>query len=381
MTLSRLRLPLAGLLALSGACSSAVPRQSGLITTTEIQASNDQVRIFLYNYARYMGVEVSRAADSIIMLNQLHPHEHQTLYRRRAIQWKIQLFNQAMATLAIQDPLLAMADLWAMGLQQEEFFTSGVGSELFGPHQPIATQAAQRIAQRGTALVEQMTDHPAVDTTESFVAVWARDHPLKHDISGRETIVPELALRLDAGGMSAFGAVGDMAQRLANISDRLSVYVNAVPQSTIWQVDLLLDRTLETNPHIVSLRDSIASLSNNVGRVAGTLEHGSPIIDTLRMALRQEVALLVAGVIDSVEVLRLAAFNDIALERVRLIAALGNERAAVMLGADSLAQAAVARATSGLRSLLWLAVLLVLLFLMVPLAVGFLLGRSSRLAS
>lgn len=365
-------------LALTVACSSAIPRQSGLITTTEIQASNDQVRVYLYSLARYMGTEVARAADSVIHLNMLYPDTAQVRYRRTALRWKIQLFNQAMAILGNQDPLLAMADLWALSLQQEEFLTTGAGGNLFGPHQAVAAEAATRIAQRGNFLVGQLTDNPYVDTTESFVSAWARSHPLTRDISGRETLVPELALRLDPGGMGAFGAVGDMAQRLANISDRLAVYVNTVPQLTVWQADLLIDQTLETNPQLIAIRDSLASMSDNVGKVAGVLEYGSPLIDTVRTALREEVALLLGVAMDSVEVLRLATFGDIATERELLLAAVEAERGRIKAEVDSLAARAIDRATSGLRSLLWLAILLVLLLLMAPLGVGYLLGRMSR---
>jgi hypothetical protein len=364
-------LVLIGVVVLELTGCTVIPRQSGLASTSgNVSASNDQIRTQVYGNALGFSGAIRTAANKIIA------ETDDPAIRRRALKFKMEAISAGQVSISYHDPLVSILDLWAFTIQLVNYYRDGPGRDDFGPWQDglVATleQFPPRLEERALRLVKDTTAVAAGETINQ----WADAHPITGEIRQRPWMADTLSTLYQAQGMGAAGAMGVMAERISNLSDRLAIYYAVLPDQMRWEAEVFLEDFMTRNELIQPVLDSVVSMSASLGRVVEIAESGSPLIDSLLATIRMDARLLIAEALDSVDVIRLAAMGDVDREISVVLDALQGERVAVMATIDTLTQARIDQAVSAVRGIMWLAILLGIVILVAPFVLGLVVGRA-----
>ena len=365
-------LALTGIFVLGLTGCTVIPRQSGLASTAEnVAASNDQIRAQVYGNA--LGFNSALR----VVANQIIDGTDDPEMRRRALRLKIDATTASLIIVAHHDPLVSVLDLWAFTMQLVDYYRDGRGRDHFGPYQDtlLATleQFPIRLQERARLLVKD----PEVGDGSELVSTWVADHPITGDgIRLRPWMTDTLMTFKESSGMGAAGAMGVMAERLTNLSDRLALYYASLPNQLRWEGEVFLEDLMMRNKDLRATIDSISSISASVGRIADIAETGSPLIDSLVATVRMDARLLIAEALDSVDVIRLAVMGDVDREIAVVLTAVQYERIAVLATLDTLVRARIDQSVSAARGLLWIAIVLGIVILVAPFVLGLIVGRA-----
>ena len=364
-------LALMGVVVLELTGCTVIPRQSGLASTAEnVAASNDQIRTQVYGNALGFNSALRLVANQII--NGTDDPE----MRRRALRLKIDATTASMIIVAYHDPLVSILDLWAFTMQLVDYYRDGRGRDHFGPYQDtlVATleQFPRRLQERARLLVKD----PELGDGAELVNTWVAGHPITGSIRLRPWMTDTLLTFKESSGMGAAGAMGVMAERITNLSDRLALYYASLPNQLRWEGEVFLEDLMLRNKDLRATIDSVSSISASVGRIADIAETGSPLIDSLLAIVRMDARLLIAEVLDSVDAIRLATMGDVDREIAVVLAAVQSERMAVMATLDTLTRARIDQSVSAARGLMWIGIVLGIVILAAPFILGLIVGRA-----
>ena len=129
----------AACLMLLGGCLK-VPQESASLSAmdaTEVTAGELQMRV--YEAGRRISFIIEYTADSIAG-RSADPD-----IRRVTLRWKLVAIPLVEEASLRTDPVVAVADLWALTMQMSDFVKSGDGRALFGEYQPLAIAASDTI--------------------------------------------------------------------------------------------------------------------------------------------------------------------------------------------------------------------------------------------
>lgn len=365
-------LALIGILVLELTGCTVIPRQSGLASTSEnVAASNDQIRTQVYGNALGFSGAIRTAANRIIT------ETDDPEIRRRALKFKMETISAAQVIVAYHDPLVSILDLWAFTVQLVDYYRDGPGRDDFGPWQAglVATleQFPPAVRNRAMRLVKDTT---ATDA-EDIINTWAAAHPITDQLRQRPWMADTLSSLYQAQGLGAAGAMGVMAERISNLSDRLAIYYALIPDQLRWEGEVFLEDMMARNEGLRLALDSVSAISSSLGRIVEIAETGSPLIDSLLATVRMDARLLMAEALDSVDVIRLAAISDVDREISVVLDAVQGERIAVMATLDTLTRARIAQSVDAVRGLMWIAILLGIVVLVAPFLLGIVVGRAA----
>ena len=360
-----------GLIALGGSGCTVIPRQSGLASVGEnVEASNSQIRTQLYGNALGISAAIQEAADTILAVSD------DPVIRRRALQFKIQATSTAQVTVAYEDPLVGLVDMWAFSVQLVNFYATGEGRSDFGPYQEAfvarLSEIPPALERRASSLVREHN----IEGGSRLVNGWAAAHPITENLKRRPWMVDTLTGLVNTGSQGAAGAMGEMAAQLANISARLAIYYSQMPQQVRWESQLFLEDIMRDNYDLRQVVDSVVSMSASLGQVVEIAESGSPLVDDLMATVRGDIRSLMMEALDSVDVIRLETMGDVERQVAVALAAVQYERLAVMATIDTLTAARIDQSIDSLRQLLWLGILLAAVLLIAPFIVGLVVGRA-----
>ena len=129
-------------------------------------------------------------------------------------------------------------------------------------------------------------------------------------------------------------------------------------------------------PWIAEWGKTVSAISGSLSRIVEIAEGGSPLIDSLLATVRTDARLLIAESLDSVDVIRLAAMGDVDREIAIVLAAVQQERIAVMATIDTLTQARIDQSVNAIRGLIWIGIILGIVVLVAPFVLGLVVGRA-----
>lgn len=364
-------LALIGIVVLELTGCTVIPRQSGLASTSaNVVASNDQIRTQVYGNALGFSGAVRTIANKIIA------ETDDPVIRRRALKFKMETISASQVIVSYHDPLVSILDLWAFTVQLVNYYRDGAGRDHFGPWQDQLLATLERfppvLRSRALRLVTDTTKVGA----DTMITRWASAHPITGEIRQRPWMTDTLSTLYQARGMGAAGAMGVMAERISNLSDRIAIYYALLPDQMRWEGEVFLEDIMARNEGIRSALDSVISISASLGRVVEIAEGGSPLIDSLLATIRIDARLLIAEALDSVDVIRLAAMSDVDREIAVVLAAVQRERIAVLATLDTLTRARIDQSVSAARGLLWIAIVLGIVILVAPFVLGLVVGKA-----
>lgn len=321
---------LAGVLALPLGCIKA-PQQTGLAAQVkEVKVTATELRVRTHAHAdRAMGA-IQEAANLII------EQSDDPDIRRNALLWKMNGIPAFQKAAFHYDPLAAMIDVRVLTGQMIDFFETGAGKEVFGDWQYVALKTMQEIEVDGRSMGAGFADGKTLKEGSPYIMAWVTDHPIESLRFNRVSIIPLLAEVTKTRGRGAGAVMGSLDEGIGDLSDRLKIYADTMPNQARWQAELLiddllrsgeLDRVLDDFGRLGELNASLEELTDPLGELAATApELVEREREILLEALRQERRVL-TGFVDGQ---RAATFEGIGAERQAVLAFAREERIAAI---------------------------------------------------
>lgn len=242
-------------------CQSSAPGR-GLLhqqihPESDVSANAEQARLRIRVLVEPFCDRVASTADQIMASTT-----NQTI-RREALLWKIQAVPIMRETLFHANPYIALGDTWVFLTQMDGCFQSGPGRQALGDSAPIAAAACASLEKQLTEVAASFTHSGNVTDVRTFIQKWAADHPIKHSIAGRESVVSYFTRRNLQETFSAPEAASDFVVTMNDLSRRFDIYSGQLLDQSRWQAELFatdlareyhLDKTaavLDTAPQFI----------------------------------------------------------------------------------------------------------------------------------
>lgn len=321
---------------------------------------------------------VSRCADDIAAT------EHDPQVLDDTLRFEIGAVAESRRAATRMAPLMSLLDTWALAAQLEAFTTPGApGGALFGAHQAAVRDLTANFAGDAQGLAQRLLTPQELATSQAFVALYAREHPLA-DLNFARVSVIELWSRAQKSGTPLIDTLGTIPEALADASDRLEIYGDTVPPQLMRATQLALRQSGYAQGDVqAALRrlDERLERLTVVAESAPELVHGAEA--EVRASLREVLERLEASSRAAEQTLhteRVALFADLQSERQAVMAAVDAQRKALAEDAARVSASVVKDAGAQLRDLaaevLLLLIVLAVVVLGLPFVAGYLVGRA-----
>jgi hypothetical protein len=205
-------------------------------------------------------------------------------------------------------------------VQQQEYFETGPGREVFGESQSIAVELLR--------LVELIWNEATIEKARPEVEKVAAEFPIANQLFVREQFTPRVAAALAGDVAGGLGVAGAMHEQMLALTDRANILTAMVPRQVHWHSELLLVQAEDMVP---------TRIDSAFTDVSPSLEYLSSERRALTEDLRIERSAILEGIADE----RLAVFAALAEERVEVLATLTRERNATLESLNGLTLAAI----------------------------------------
>jgi len=290
-------LPLGLALSTLPGCSTKAPEQTAVMQSVgDLGVTGRRIRVGATNLLNVSTSMVELTADSIIDATTDPGVQY------NALVWKANAIPAYQRAMFHPDPLVSFVDGWTLTVQMREYFEAGGGRELFGPQQPFAVRASQRLEAATDSAVAARMESEVYGRLRRFVYAWSEQHPLDNQLFLRRSVAEVVADVLGAerlGGMSTLGSMAEMAQDAQQMA---LVFASHMPKEVRWQSELL----------IASLTDSLRFNS-----LLAAIEQMEVMQETTRF-LRETPNLIASE--------RAAAFREINEERLETLREIDRQR-------------------------------------------------------
>lgn len=251
--------------------------------------------------------------------------------RRAALEWKIATVPAIRESLFEIYPQIALLDTWALSYQMMDYFETGPGARDFKSYAPMGYETALKINERMAKFFADVDDTNSPDGTElerahQLIENWAHNHPVNGNFDSRENITnkaTEMTLEL---GMSMSDAVDAMVTTVEDLSHKLDVYSDQIPNQMRWEAELFVEQSGQ-HYHVQETFDRMPGLmdasTKTLDQVSVTMDEMPGLISREREAALREFR----------ETSDLA-LDRLSSERKAVMAHFTNERIAVMNGLD-----------------------------------------------
>jgi hypothetical protein len=314
---------------LSAACAGVPTQTSSMQVAPDLIVSASQLQLRTFEMGRTLSTRIEQAADSIASTSP------DSAVQRNALLWKISAIPLVQDAALRNDPLVAIIDLVGLTMQQATYFSTGSGSESFGPWQPIAIAAARRAEADALALLaNNFKPGSSLSKEMAELRTWASNHPMQGPALRRASILGSDWEALGFTSTSLAATIGNVDHTLTNLTFRLSYLNESLAQQARWSAELAVSDVMAA-PKGDSIYRTFTSALGSVGVFADSMPL-LLVLDQERLALMSDIdrqrVLAFQDVAAQVTVLRAALTS----EREALMAQVAQERAAIFLSADSL---------------------------------------------
>ncbi len=278
----------AGLTLIAG-CATAEPSARARLADVRTGLSREELGDQLAQFEDTYEAVIREAAERIAALD---PGKRT---RRLVLLWQTRMLPMARDALNQDDPVHALLDVWALCLRMHHYFHDGDGRALFGDHQDLARQAAERALEAVEQVAAAILSPDMLDRARQAVDDLARQFPIRGEFSGSP--VRTAVQRPDHGAdvlaaivtapFAPFRAVEGIDRGAAAIrgfsavAARMNETIHDLPELTRLQAELLL---LEIE-NLESTRSALAAFAE----FAQASSRFSAAVERLPEDLRREL--------------------------------------------------------------------------------------------
>lgn len=346
-----------------------------------LSVSDLNTRFKVQSFAREVLYQHEQAADSVALLAKGDKR-----VELNSLRWKLMLVSQ-LGKLAFQPiPRVSLTDTWAYMLVLQQFLKAESDTAFFGNYQSIM----QHTADHHVAHIEQIAagllsakDFPRY---KAFVENYAAEHQLsaENDLYYEPISQAYLAFK-QLPDSAAVQTVGTLSQVMDEASNKLSFSSDVLSKKLGWQAELLL-RAQGFDSIPVETRLNL--LQHELNRLASVAESSPEMLSDAIRQFRETVQPLFTSLHTGLETaLQRLSDNQAALdtlvlrERVALDSIIRRERQALTKEAKEIADTGLKNALDGfhkmLRTILFFAVLALVVVLGLPFYLGYITGKRA----
>jgi len=310
-----------------GGCASA-PTRTARMTQLGVQQTAAESKVHLYEYLRWFGAEIVAAADDVRVT------EKDPVVQESALRLKANAVSSMQVAVFQRDPLAALADAWALTAAMARFFADGNGKDLFGGSQSRVLEALHGLEVEVEELAQGIVGKERVDAVRPEIQRFVRENPIRDLSFGRRSAgLRASAVTAAAWGTSVTSAVAQIDETARELSDRLTIYAEQLPQIARWQGEILLlqsEREFLTKPvtNIDDIDKRLGTIDDNFATVTGFVTSTPAIIAAERTLMLEALARERTTLLSEVDRQRVATLVSLTAEREAILAAIADLRGA-----------------------------------------------------
>jgi hypothetical protein len=249
----------------------------------------------LDNFEELARSVIRSAADELDRLQPDFRTQRTTLLQRTRV-------SQAFHTMLEQeDPIVACLEVWGFSVRFLNYFEEGEGSRLYGEHQHVAVAAARQMEEAIEQIAKMFLQGDVFEETRRQIDSFAGQNPM----TGTFSNVVVFATKSEPGQPSPFTSVVSIPMApftalkgvdrtagaiysVGNSMERISDIVEELPESTRWQLLLLLMEMGET--------EVIQTVLTSMSTFSGSSAKFAEVAETFPEDLREQLSLLIAEI-------------------------------------------------------------------------------------
>lgn len=264
------------------ACSTKAPTRSTVQSAIgTVDLPSRRVRIGADHTGGMLMGRIEVAADSI-MKSTDDPE-----VRRNALAWKANAIPAIQTATHHPDPIVAFVDGWTFAVMMRDYFSTGRGRDLFGPHQATATNAMNQLLERietATRRVLEENEGGDYEPIASFVYEWADRYPIDNDLYLHRSVVLAAADALGEARFGGLSSLGTMEEMALDAQTMARAYLAYTFKTVLWQTELMIHSMMDTT--------LITPLLSSVDRMAVTSAATELIENTPGMIASERAVIL-----------------------------------------------------------------------------------------
>lgn len=265
--LGRLLVPIVVVLA---ACGGGPAKPALMAKSTDVVVTVSQLRAMDYDFASRFTASVTGCADEITAASD------DTAVRRRALLWKMNAGPAARSAAFHHDPLVALYDLWALTLQQRDYFTDGGGAELFGLWQQCPVVVSRQLVDDVREIARSVTGSGDISEIQQHLESWAEQNPIEGSLLFRRSASADISAATQQMPHKGLQAVESLEETTRDLADRIKILSADLPTESRWQAEYLVRGLFEDY------------LEAPTGLVLGALDRVNTVVDAVEPFLGAE---------------------------------------------------------------------------------------------
>ena len=340
--------------------------------------SRDELRARVYDFVPRFAGQVERSAQLMIL------ESNDLEIGRNALVWISSAVPAVTRAAFKSDPAAGLMDVWALSLQQRDFFERSDDSQM-GRWRDLGVSTSRDLVVEIEDIGKALMSPGDYSRVKENIESWAAEHPIESLLFTRETLGPTAASLLGPAGGGVFASVGSMSDELSDLSERLSIYSELMPRQARWQAGLLL--TAQAGG--ISFTEQIGGISlisEGIESIAGDITYVTAFLDSMpgliaseratvmnditaeRITIVREINRMLAATLELVDQERIAVMDGVSQERIAAFQDM--DAIAVRLTEMAMAQAEV-RIENAIDHFYWRAIQLLAGLLVVLAVAGF----------
>ena len=314
-----------------GCASKALPPRTPGMSELGVRQTTAEVRVLLHGYLRWFTSQIVVAADA------MQRSEDDLSIKESAVRLKLGAIPSMQAAVFQRDPLAALAEAYALTMALGRFLEEGEGKNLFGASQPVIVETMRELEVEIRTIAENVVGGQKVEEVQPVLERWVSEHPIRNlSLGMRAAGLQASATAAAAWGTTGLQAVGQIDETARDLSDHLTIYAEQLPNEVRWQGELLL---LEAQHELLSGSFAdIDAVTNDISRIEADIDRITEFVVATPELVASERSLLLAALENE----RRAVLDSVDRQRIDTLAVLQSERETIFASIEELRRATFA---------------------------------------
>ena len=262
----------------TGCSTKEVRTLRGRITPTNRQISQQDLRNRLETFAEYSKGKFRQMSTD---LNERVPSKRT---EKTTLQMRARMIEALNTMLNQDDPTIAFIESWALCTRFRMYLEEGEGSSLYGEGQEIALNGARLLEMEIEQVGRVFLKDDVLETAKKHIIEFADANPIRGTFSGVTVFAtetkkdqPDPFMSIVKIPMTPFRAMegvdktASAVHRFTDSTERFSDVVSDLPESSRWQLQLLL-YDLEETDMVKSFLTSLTQFSESSQRLSKSVD-------------------------------------------------------------------------------------------------------------